>query len=106
MNLKTDHRFNYHIHSYLALTDLFIECLAYRNVRQLSYRTIRQELDKQLTVMILLQVFSKYFKFILPYASTVILLIIPEIMSHPIVAASIQFLNTIIYYLYYAASRN
>lgn len=43
--------------------------LAYRNVQQIAYRTVplvRRELDKQLTTMVLLEVFSDLL-FILPY---------------------------------------
>jgi hypothetical protein len=39
---------------------ILFEVLAYRNVQQIAYRTVplvRRELDKQLTVMVLVQVF-------------------------------------------------
>jgi hypothetical protein len=86
-------------------------CLAYFNVRQLSYRTVplvRQELDKQLTVMVLLQVFLHIFS-LLPYAIGFILSCIPQIMNQPIAAAYVNFLNTlfdILFYVYFAVSRN
>ncbi len=42
------------------MTVILFEILAYRNVQQIAYRAfplVRRELDKQLTVMVLVQVF-------------------------------------------------
>ena len=46
------------------ITMIIFGCLAYRNVQQLAYRTVplvRRELDKQLTKMVLVQVFCDIF---------------------------------------------
>ncbi|CAF1468385.1 unnamed protein product [Rotaria sordida] len=77
--------------------------LAYNNVRQLAYRTIplvRRELDKQLTVMVLVQAVINSFT-ILPYVIFTILTSNTTIMSNAIVAVQIQFAATITALMYY-----
>ena len=84
-------------------------CLAYRNVRQIPYRTVplvRRELDKQLTSMVLVQVVHNFIV-IVPYISSLggIYLGNPPVQSPyyiPIVY-SIR-ITGLFYYLYFAVS--
>jgi hypothetical protein len=58
------------LYNILPLITILFAYLAYRNARNLNYRTvpiIRRELDKQLTVMVLLQVLINFYTF-LPYS--------------------------------------
>lgn len=89
----------------------FFGCLAYYNVRHINNRTIplvRQELDKQLTAMVLLQVFLNIFG-LLPCAITTIILLIPQVMANPVAETYVTFFNTlfnVLFYLYFAVSVN
>ncbi|CAF1228077.1 unnamed protein product [Adineta steineri] len=77
--------------------------LAYRNVQQLSYQTVplvRRELDKQLTVMILVLIVFAFFTNV-PYIIVSILLVIPGLTQDPVVAAQIQFANLVAMFLVY-----
>ncbi|CAF0834538.1 unnamed protein product [Adineta steineri] len=82
--------------------------LAYHNVQQLGYRTVplvRRELDKQLTVMILVLIVFAFFTNI-PFIIVNILLAIPELTQDPVVSAQIQFANlvaTSLVYIYFAS---
>ncbi|CAF1362437.1 unnamed protein product [Adineta steineri] len=83
--------------------------LAYRNIQQISYRTIpivRRELDKQLTIMVLLQVFINIF-ILLPYTTIVAVATNISLTSDPIIQAKLQFTITIvvvIYNIYFSSS--
>ncbi|CAF1050198.1 unnamed protein product [Adineta steineri] len=77
--------------------------LAYHNVQQLGYRTvplIRRELDKQLTVMILVLIVFAFFTN-MPYIIVTILLAIPQFTQDPVLSAQIQFANLMAIYLVY-----
>ncbi|CAF0785872.1 unnamed protein product [Adineta steineri] len=83
--------------------------LAYNNVQQLSYRTaplVRRELDKQLTVMILVLIVFAFFTNI-PYTVIYIVSTIPQFTQDPVISAQIQFANlvaTYLVYIYFAVS--
>jgi hypothetical protein len=86
----------------VVITILF-GCLAYYNVQQLAHRTlplVRRELDKQLTVMVLVQVIVNSFT-VLPYAIVTTLTLNTSLMSDPVVATKIQFIATLTVLLYY-----
>jgi hypothetical protein len=91
-----------------SITILF-GSMAYYNVRRLPYRTvplIRRELDKQLTTMVLVQVFYNTFVFAPFIIMTVVNLNTSDIQD-PIITAKLQFANLIsftIFYLYFAVS--
>ncbi|CAF1050668.1 unnamed protein product [Adineta ricciae] len=81
--------------------------LSYRNVQQIAYRTIpmvRRELDKQLTVMVLVQIAFGIFT-LTPYMIVYLLLQISLLSQDPIYSASLQFalsLTTVVLYIYFA----
>jgi hypothetical protein len=81
--------------------------LAYRNVRQLAYRTVplvRRELDKQLTKMILVQGVFNFF-FLLPIIITNGLLVNTNLPKDSMAFGELQLANSIcflIFYLYFA----
>jgi hypothetical protein len=84
-------------------------CLAYRNVRQIPYRTVplvRRELDKQLTSMVLVQVVFNVFVIV----SYIIMLILNYTVNFSNESIDLSVLNLItsifgiIYYLYFAVS--
>jgi hypothetical protein len=78
-------------------------CLAYSNVRGIKYRTIplvRHELDKQLTVMVLVQVFINLFT-ILPQAIANAFYLNSSMMSNSYLAVQIQFANSLTAFFYY-----
>ncbi|CAF1004422.1 unnamed protein product [Adineta steineri] len=83
--------------------------LAYHNVQQLGYRTIplvRRELDKQLTVMILVLIVFAFFTN-MPFVIVYILSAMPGLTQDPVVSAQIQFANlvtTYLVYIYFAVS--
>jgi hypothetical protein len=85
--------------------------LAYRNVTQLAYRTvplIRRELDKQLSIMVLVEVIFNFFSTI-PYIIIYILLLIPKITNDPFRSAQLSLASSIfilMYFSHYAVSRN
>ncbi|CAF1050135.1 unnamed protein product [Adineta steineri] len=77
--------------------------LAYHNVQQLGYRTVplvRRELDKQLTVMILVLIVFAFFTN-MPYTIVLILSAVPGLNQDPVVSAQIQFANLVTTYLAY-----
>ncbi|CAF1004065.1 unnamed protein product [Adineta steineri] len=77
--------------------------LAYHNVQQLGYRTaplVRRELDKQLTVMILVLIVFAFFTNI-PNTIAYILSAMPGLTQDPVVSAQIQFANLVTTYLVY-----
>ncbi|CAF1247133.1 unnamed protein product [Adineta steineri] len=77
--------------------------LAYHNVQQLSYQTVplvRRELDKQLTVMILVLIVFAFFTNV-PYIIVSILLVIPGLTQDPVLSAQIQFANLVAMFLVY-----
>jgi hypothetical protein len=85
--------------------------LTYRNVKQIAYRTVplvRRELDKQLTVMVLVQdVFT--FITVLPTTSLGILSLNPTITQDAVAQAQFQFANVVavmFYYLYFTVRVN
>jgi hypothetical protein len=85
--------------------------LAYRNVRQIPYRTVplvRRELDKQLTVMVLVQVIFNFFTVV---PNTVVSVYTQTVRpsNNPVIAAQTQLISTIatcLYYLYFAVNIN
>ncbi|CAF1582014.1 unnamed protein product [Adineta steineri] len=83
--------------------------LAYNNVQQLGYRTVplvRRELDKQLTVMILVLIVFAFFTNI-PYTIALIVSTIPQFTLDPVLSAQIQFatlVTTYLVYIYFAVS--
>ena len=94
----------------VSVTALF-GSLAYRNVTQLAYRTvpvIRRELDKQLTVMVLVQVFFT-FVFIVPYIVTYMVSLSGTIGKDSYSYAQLQLGRNITvgsFYVYFAVSRS
>ncbi|CAF0893957.1 unnamed protein product [Rotaria sordida] len=77
--------------------------LAYRNVQHLAHRTlplVRRELDKQLTVMVLVQDIVNAFT-VVPYAIVTTLTLNTSLMSNPVIATKIQFIATLTVLLYY-----
>ncbi|CAF1050150.1 unnamed protein product [Adineta steineri] len=83
--------------------------LAYHNVQELGYRTVplvRRELDKQLTVMILVLIVFAFFTN-MPFVIVTILSAIPGLNQDPVLSAQIQFVNlvaTSLVYIYFAVS--
>jgi hypothetical protein len=94
----------------LTITIVF-GLLAYRNVRQLTYRTVplvRRELDKQLTTMVLLQVVITCFA-IIPYFIVNMITSYTNLTKDPVTAAQLQLasiLTVCLYYMYFAVSLN
>ena len=94
----------------MAITFLF-GSLAYRNVRQIPYRTIplvRRELDKQLTSMVLVQIVHNCLV-IVPYLSVLIVTHSIALVGGSSVNDKMTFylvVTNIIHYLYYAVSRS
>ena len=92
----------------VCITFLF-GLLAYHNVQQLAHRTlplVRRELDKQLTVMVLMLVVFAFFTF-MPFAIVYILLAIPQVTQGPLVIAQLQLasnLTTCLVYINFAVS--
>ncbi|CAF2527797.1 unnamed protein product [Rotaria sp. Silwood2] len=91
----------------IFITVLF-ESLAYRNVKQLAYRTVplvHRELDKQLTSMVLVQIVYIFIA-IVSYTVVIIITTNLDLKDKPILAAELQlteYLGAIIYYSYFAA---
>ena len=83
--------------------------MAYFNVQQISYRTVplvRRELDKQLTVMVLVQVLFNTLT-LSPYVIVSALTINPNLTNDPTIRDNLQLatnITLIIYYLYFAVS--
>ena len=84
---------------------VFFASLAYRNVRQLAHRThplVRRELDKQLTVMVLVQVLV-YFFTLLPNLLIYLMLINDSIRANLVLATQINFAYMISLCIFYAS---
>ena len=81
----------------------------YRNVQQTAYRTIplvRRELDKQLTIMVLVQDVFTFFT-LLPIMTLGFISLNPRIIQNPLIDAEFQLANSTavaFYYLYFAVS--
>ena len=92
----------------ITVTVLF-GCLAYRNVQQLSYRTlplVRRELDKQLTVIVLTQVVFNFFA-ITPYTIINAIILNPDISKDPVenvILSCARILSIIFLYSCFAVS--
>ncbi|CAF1338977.1 unnamed protein product [Adineta steineri] len=90
------------------IIDIAFGSLAYRNVRQIPYRTVplvRRELDKQLTSMVLIQVVYKTLV-VLPYVTILFILLTANINALSITVLQLNFLNFVtgmIYYLNFAS---
>ncbi|CAF0944796.1 unnamed protein product [Rotaria sordida] len=82
--------------------------MAFRNIKEMPYRTVplvRRELDKQLTVMVLVQVVVGIFG-LLPYTTVFAVATNKNLTSDPVIQAKLQFATTvtvIIYYTYFAS---
>ena len=93
----------------VSITLLF-GSLAYRNVRQIPYRTIplvRRELDKQLTSMVLVQIVYNFIV-LLPYLTVLIVTRSINLVGRSSVDDTLSFylsVTNIIHFLYYAVSR-
>lgn len=77
--------------------------MAFYNVRQMVYRIaplVRRELDKQLTVMVLVQVVISIFT-LLPYTTASAIATNKSLMSDPTVQAQIQFAITVTVLFFY-----
>ncbi|CAF1387789.1 unnamed protein product [Rotaria sordida] len=101
----------YHVYVYIislagavpVIITVLFGSLAYRNIQQLAYRTVplvRRELDKQLTIMVLVQVVHNFFVTI-PYTIVTGIIYSPILPNDPIIIAQLQFANIITIYLYY-----
>jgi hypothetical protein len=81
----------------------FFGLMAYHNVQQLAYRTVplvRRELDKQLTVMVLVQVAVSIFT-LLPYTTASTVATNKSLTSDPDIAAKLQLAITVTLVFYY-----
>jgi hypothetical protein len=85
--------------------------LAYRNVTRLAYRTvplIRRELDKQLSIMVFVQVIFNCF-LTTPYIIIYIIMRFPNITNNPLRSAQLSLAGSVLilmYFLHYAVSIN
>lgn len=92
----------------ISITALF-GCLAFRNVQKLSYRTmplVRRELDKQLTVMVLMQVIFNVFA-ITPYTIINAIILNPAMTNDPVtneLLTCARILSIILLYTCFAVS--
>jgi hypothetical protein len=92
----------------IVITVVFA-CLSYWNVRQIPYRVIplvRRELDKQLTLMVLVQV-AHNFLVIVPYITTLFVASITNLNSQSANYTELVFLTllvSLIFYFYFAVS--
>ena len=78
--------------------------LAYRNQQLLAHRAlpiVRRELDKQLTVMVLIQVIISCFA-VLPYLVVNIFVLSPNILTDPIFKYQVQIVYSIVLILFYS----
>jgi hypothetical protein len=93
------------------LVAILFGSLAFRNVRQIAYRTVplvRRELDKQLTNMVLIQVVFSC-SFVLPYVVATVLPTVTNINNYPDSAAELSLalnVTACLYYAYFAVSMN
>ena len=91
------------------LISILFGTLAFRNVRQIAYRTVpvvRRELDKQLTNMVLIQVVFRSL-FISPYIISTVLPLATDFNSNSYSSAELNatiLICACIYYLYFAVS--
>ena len=91
------------------LITIFFGSLAYRNVREIPYRTVplvRRELDKQLTSMILVQGVHNVLV-ILPYNIVNILIRGTSLTRDPLLGQQLNFASSItsyVYYMYFSVS--
>ena len=86
-----------------SLINIVFGSLAYRNVRQIPYRSVplvRRELDKQLTSMVLVQVIYSVIV-VLPYITTSIVNRAINSSKNPIIAERLTFASSVTGYLYY-----
>ncbi|UJR09406.1 hypothetical protein I4U23_013648 [Adineta vaga] len=78
--------------------------LAYYNVRRLAYRTVplvRRELDKQLTIMVLiLDIYN--FIALIPYPIILVLTLVTSITQNPVIAQQINFVSDLTSYTYFS----
>jgi hypothetical protein len=85
--------------------------IAYRNVQQIAYRTVplvRRELDKQLTIMVLVQVIINLFTNV-PFVTMNAVIYATVSITNSMITDIIQFIYSmllIIFYTYFAVSRN
>lgn len=92
----------------VCLTCLF-GLLAYRNIQQLPYRVVpivRRELDKQLTVMVLLLTAVSIFT-VLPFTIVSLLITASNLTQDPLMNSQLQFAYSVIVcliYLHFAVS--
>ncbi len=102
---------HYHVYVYIislagvvpVIITVLFGCLAYHNVQQVAHRTlplVRRELDKQLTVMVLVQVVHNFFA-TMPYVVVTAIIYSPLLPNDPIMMAEVQFAEIIAIYLYY-----
>nr|ACD54591.1 thyrotropin-releasing hormone receptor 2-like protein [Adineta vaga] len=83
--------------------------LAFYNTRQIPHYTIpllRRELDKQLTTMVLLQIFMNIFT-LLPYTIVNMISLNMKTIDDPLLQAQVQLrsiITLLLYYVYYAVS--
>jgi hypothetical protein len=83
--------------------------LAYRNIRDISYRTVplvRRELDKQLTVMVFVQVIINFITNV-PCVSMIAVAYATSNITDPVILNILQFISTVtivIFYTYFAVS--
>ena len=95
---------------YLPLTiAILFGSMAFRNLQQMAYRTvplIRRELEKQLTVMVLIQVIVNIFT-LLPFTTVNALSEIPSLTINPDTKTKLNFAATITifnFYIFFAVS--
>jgi hypothetical protein len=92
-----------------AFISVLFGLMAYRNVQQLAHYAlplVRRELDKQLTVMVLIEVVVNFFS-VIPFTITNVFQLNINLYNDPVVKAQIQLsynITTIISYLYFAVS--
>ncbi|CAF1109457.1 unnamed protein product [Rotaria sordida] len=90
----------------ISVTVLF-GCLAYRNVQRLSYRTlplVRRELDKQLTLMVLMHIVFNFCA-LMPYLVINVVILHPYMTQNPVanaISACIRILSIILFYSCFA----
>ncbi len=90
---------------------ILIGSMAYYNVRHVAHRTVplvRHELDKQLTTMVLVQVFYNTFVFA-PFIVMTVVSLNTSTIQDPVIIAELQFANVIsfiLFYLYFAVNIN
>jgi len=85
------------------LVTIVFGLLAYRNVRQIVHRNlpiIRRELDKQLTIMVLVHLSFDLFT-LLPYTIVSIMILNQSLLNNAVTQAYLQFARIITIYLYY-----